>query len=65
MLLSYRRITLLKMKRNLMIMQNDFFLQIMVLSMYMKYEAMSQNHVNDTNEPEVIYWIVNHVCKYF
>ena len=37
------------MNRNLMIMQNDFFLQIMVLSMYMKYEAMSQNHVNDTN----------------
>ena len=55
MLLSYRRITLLKMKRNLMIMQYDF-LQIMVLSMYMKYEAMSQNHVNDTNgQPEVIY----------
>ena len=50
MLLSYRKLTLLKMKRNLINMQNNFFLEIMVLSLYMKYEAMSQNHVSDTND---------------
>ena len=32
----------------------------MVLSMYMKYEAMSQNHVNDTNGQITYTWLIMH-----